>query len=54
MILAAQGTGDLEVRVGHRGSNRLHAVSAFGSVEVVETLFDAGADAREVNEKGEC
>ncbi len=37
MILAAQGTGDLEVRVGHRGSNRLHAASAFGSVEVVET-----------------
>lgn len=54
MILAVQGTGDLELRGGRRGSTPLHAASAFGSVEVIETLLAAGANAQEVNEEGEC
>ena len=54
MILAVQGARDLEVRGGRRGSTPLHVASALGSFEVVQTLLAAGANAKEVNEKGEC
>lgn len=53
VILAAQGTRDLEVRGGRRGSTPLHVASAMSHFEVVQTLLAAGADAKEVNEKGE-
>ena len=54
MILAEQGTRDLEVRGGRRGSTPLHVASAFGRLEVVQTLLAAGANAKESNEMGEC
>lgn len=54
MILAVQGTKSLEVRGGRRGSTPLHVASALGNAEVVNTLIAAGANAKEVNEKGEC
>ena len=54
MILALQGTRDLEVRGGRRGSTPLHVASVMGHFEVVQTLLAAGANAKEVNERGEC
>ena len=54
MIMALQGTRDLEVRGGRRGSTPLHVASAMGHFEVVQTLLAAGANAKEENEKGEC
>lgn len=54
MILALQGTRDLEVRGGRRGSTPLHVASAMGHLEVVQTLLAAGANAKEVNERGIC
>lgn len=54
VILAVQGTKSLEVQGGRRGSTPLHVASALGNAEVVKTLIAAGANAKEVNEKGEC
>ena len=53
MILAVQGTQDLEVRGGRRGSTPLHAASSRGCFEVVQTLLGAGANPNAVNEMGE-
>ena len=53
MILDVQGTQDLEVRGGRRGSTPLHAASSRGCFEVVQTLLGAGANANAVNEMGE-
>ncbi len=53
MILAVQGKKDLETLGGRRDSTPLHVASAFGRVQVVKTLLEAGANAREINGKGE-
>ncbi len=53
MILAVQGTRDLEVRGGRRGSTPLHVASAMGRLEVVQALLAAGANAKESNAMGE-
>lgn len=53
LLLAIDGTRDLEVRGGRRGSTPLHAASAFGHIEIVKTLLAAGADATEINRKDE-
>lgn len=53
MILAVQGTRDLEVCGGRRGSPPLHAASLRGFSEVVQTLLGAGANANAVNEHGD-
>ena len=53
MILAVQGTRDLEVCGGRRGSPPIHAASLRGFSEVVQTLLRAGANADAVNEKGD-
>lgn len=54
LILDVQGRKSLEIRGGRRGSTPLHVASALGHAEVVKTLIAAGADVKEVNEKGEC
>lgn len=54
LLLKVDGKRDLEVRGGRRGSTPLHVASAFGNVEVVKTLLEAGADGTEINEKGEA
>lgn len=53
LLLATDGKRDLEIRGGRRGSTPLHVASAYGNLEVVKTLLDNGADATEINEKGE-
>ena len=53
MILAVQGTRDLEVCGGRRGSPPLHAASLRDSSEVVQTLLRAGANPNAVNEMGD-
>ena len=53
MILALQGTRDLKVRGGRRGSTPLHAASLRGFPEVVQTLLRAGANANAVNKYGD-
>ena len=54
MILAVQGTRDLEVRGGRFGSTPLHVASFSGHFEVVQTLLAAGAKAKEANRIGGC
>ncbi|KAI9849685.1 MAG: hypothetical protein M1837_002811 [Sclerophora amabilis] len=53
MLLAVEGTVNLEVRGGRRGSTPLHVASAFGNEEIVEILLAEGANAQEVNQMGE-
>ena len=54
MIISVQGTKDLEILGGRRGSTPLHVASAIGSIDVIQTLLAAGANVKEVNEMGEC
>ena len=54
MILAVEGTRNLEERGGNFGSTPLHVASYSGHFEVVQTLLAAGANAKETNTIGEC
>jgi hypothetical protein len=52
MILAVEGTKDLETVGGRRDSTPLHVASAYGHTEVVKVLLAAGASPLAVNSKG--
>lgn len=52
MILAIEGTKNLEVPGGVFGSTPLHVAAWQGRTEVVKDLLAAGAEAREVNAEG--
>ena len=54
MILALQGTRNLEIPGGRFGSTPLHVASYSGHIEVVRTLLAAGANPKETNAVGEC
>ena len=53
MILRVDGKKTLEQPGGSRQSTPLHVASAFGHLEVVRVLLQAGADPNEVNGRGE-
>ena len=53
LILRVEGTKTLEEAGGSRLSTPLHVASAFGRMDVVRVLLEAGANANEANEKGE-
>lgn len=53
MILAVQGTRNLEVPGGTFGSTPLHVASYSGHIRIVQTLLAAGAKAKETNAVGE-
>jgi hypothetical protein len=52
LILAIEGTKNLEAPGGVYGSTPLHVAAYMGQTEVVEELLNAGANAREVNLDG--
>lgn len=52
-MILAESDEDLESRGGSRGSTPLHCAAALGHMDVVITLLQAGANAREHNAKGE-
>lgn len=52
MILASEGTKDLEAPGGVYGSTPLHVATWLGRTDVVRELLKAGANPREVNDDG--
>lgn len=52
MILALEGTKNLEAPGGVYGSSPLHVATWLGRTDVVRELLKAGANAREVNQDG--
>ena len=52
MILALEGTKNLEAPGGIYGSSPLHVATWLGRTDVVRELLKAGANARDVNQNG--